>query len=82
MKEYTLEEIEAMVDDMPECKAKVVAKRAMNLIDKAGIPKGTKIIDPDLDEQINYEVKSTEKVFRLSDEEIKALIKKDVDDGR
>lgn len=107
MKEYSIEDIEKMVDDLPNSPLKRLAKQAMKAVDKAGISKKTKIIDadeyhpptgrntpfdtaepiperipPELDEQIEYEVKNTEKVFRLSDEEVKELLKKDKQNGR
>ena len=109
MKEYSISDIEQMVDDLPNSPLKRLAKQAMKAVDKAGISKNTKIIDadehhaptgrntpfdttepiaeripPDLDEQIEYDVKSSspKKVFRLSDAEVKELLKKDTQNGR
>jgi hypothetical protein len=110
MKEYSIEDIEKMVDALPNSPLKRIAKQAMKAVDKAGISKKTKIIDadeyhpptgrntpfdhidPDLDLQVEHEVKMSEerierkysqsaseppaKVFHLTDEDVVELLKK------
>jgi hypothetical protein len=78
MKEYTLEEIEAMVDDLPNGPLKKVAKRAMTLVTKAGIPKTTKIIDSDELHcpPTGRDTPKKEQAFHLSDEEVAELLAK------